>query len=120
MITVPAQRAPSQPKSPRKPRPRPIETYHLLHCDHATVLYILQGKDSYRYVIEPVPCEIGGTAFRLSKQWGVAVEETYHVRLSCEGDTCDCKGGCYVGRCKHVAALAHFVASGQLAERSVA
>jgi hypothetical protein len=95
-------------------RSRPPETYHLLHCDHATVFYILRGKESFRYVVEEIACEIGGRAFRLSKQWGVAVEETYHVRLSAEGDTCDCPGGCYAGHCKHVSALAHFVANGEL------
>lgn len=95
-------------------RPRPPASYHLLHCDHGTVLYILRGKEAFRYVVEVIPCEIGGRAFRLSKQWDVTVEETYHVRLSAEGDTCDCPGGCYSGRCKHASALAHFVANGEL------
>jgi hypothetical protein len=86
----------------------------LLHCPHGTILYILRGREQSRYVVEEIPCEIGGRAFRLSKQWGVPIEASYHVRLSAEGDTCDCPGGCYVGRCKHISALAHFVANGEL------
>jgi hypothetical protein len=78
------------------------------------VLYILRGKESFRYVVEEILCEIGSHGFRLLKQWGVHVEAVYHVRLSAEGDTCDCPGGCYTGKCKHTSALAHFVATGEL------
>jgi hypothetical protein len=78
------------------------------------VLYVLQGKEHFRYTVRPIPCEIGGRAFQVCKQWGGRTEATYYVRLSAEGDTCDCPGGCYVEHCKHTSALAHFVASGEL------
>jgi hypothetical protein len=95
-------------------RPRPVETYQLLRSDHATVLYVLRGREAFRYVVEEIATEIGGRAFRLSKQWGVEVEAVYHVRLSAEGDTCDCAVGCYTGHCKHIHSLAHFLANGEL------
>lgn len=57
------------------------------------------------YVVAPIPSDFG-TAFEVSKvDADGRTEEVYHTLLSASGNTCDCKGGTYCGRCKHSSAL---------------
>jgi hypothetical protein len=94
---------------------QPSRVYYLRQEeDRATVLYIVQGEKAYRYLVEAVPTEISGHCFRLSKQWGFVPEDVYYIRIADDGDSCDCPGGDYTERCKHVAALRYLLAKGEL------
>lgn len=55
-----------------------------------------------------------GTAFELEKQDAQGTAETYRVCLAGRDSTCDCKGHCYRGHCKHVLALQALAAHGRL------
>lgn len=56
------------------------------------------------YFVQKVPSNFGD-GFRLEK-FSAQGGEVYHIHLSDEGHTCDCKGHVYAGHCKHVDALA--------------
>ena len=74
------------------------------------VVRITVGKDSADYFLSTVPADFG-TGFRLEKIGGT---ETYHVNLSPDGHSCECKGFGRWGRCKHVEGLAALKRAGRL------
>jgi hypothetical protein len=74
------------------------------------VVQITVGKDSADYFLSTVPADFG-TGFRLEKIGGT---ETYHVNLSPDGHSCECKGFGRWGRCKHVEGLAALKRAGRL------
>jgi hypothetical protein len=81
------------------------------------LLLTVSGKPS-GYWITPVPTDIPGRAFRVTR-FG-------HTEADADGDyqvligtnphdtSCDCKGFAYHSHCKHSAALAALIASGEL------
>ena len=82
-------------------------------------LQILQGRQSFLYWLQPMPCDgFGAAAFRLEKfrfqEGGDAEELEYHVLLSADGDVCTCKGNTAHGHCKHARACRELRAAGEL------
>jgi hypothetical protein len=67
------------------------------------------------YTLVEIPCggAFDGRGF-VCEKFGAA--EPYHVFLSRNGqnDTCDCPGGTYRGKCKHVAGLRALLSRGRL------
>ncbi len=82
----------------------------------AAVVRIAVGRQAADYVVEPIPSEIGGRAFRLCKVGPGADGEVYHVLLAGDPrqDTCGCKGFARHSHCKHRDGLAALVAAGRL------
>jgi hypothetical protein len=66
------------------------------------VLTIMVGKKAADYFLSTLPTDFG-TGFRLEKIGGA---ETYHINLSPEGCTCECKGFARWNHCKHADGLA--------------
>jgi hypothetical protein len=111
--------SPSVPKSDspardaRKPRPRPRRSIRLVlgsHPDGHGLVWITVGKKVDPYWLSCLPAAAGERAFCLEKPDG----QIHHVALLADGQTCDCPGFTYRGRCKHVAGLAALVHAGKL------
>jgi hypothetical protein len=102
------------------------QTANLAGCDlftasnGVTVLTLATGKGrGYRektYYVEKVPTQLGGRAFRLTPGFldKLAHGEEYHVLLNGPESSCSCPGHSFTGGCKHVSALLHVTAEGQL------
>jgi hypothetical protein len=82
----------------------------------AAVVRIAVGRQEADYLVETIPSEIGGRAFRLSKVGPDADGEVYHVLLTGDPrqDACGCKGYAAHSHCKHRDGLAALVAAGRL------
>jgi hypothetical protein len=82
----------------------------------AAVVRITVGRLPADYLVEPIPSEIGGRAFRLSKVGPDADGEVYHVLLTGDPrqDACGCKGFARHSHCKHRAGLAALCQAGRL------
>ena len=80
------------------------------------VVRITVGKASTDYLLQPIPCEVGGAAFQLTKVGPEADGEVYHVRLTGNPrqDSCDCKGFAKHSHCKHRDGLAALAKAGRL------
>jgi hypothetical protein len=97
----------------RKPRPKPARRVHL-YDGFPMLLEMTVGPVEFTYWLTPVPCDFGAT-FEVRKMLtdGGTV---YHVHIDDEGHhSCDCPGGSYHGKCKHLSALLALVKSGKLA-----
>jgi hypothetical protein len=76
-------------------------------------IVIREPKHSDHYMVTPIPADFG-TAYRVVKYLELD-EPTYHVLLADDGKhSCDCKGFCRWGRCKHVSGLLALRQAGQL------
>jgi hypothetical protein len=103
----------------RKPRPTPVRSYHLPLApfgQNPGVLDIIDGKVITSFFLYPVASDFG-LAYRLEKFAGHQRgddDAVYHVCLEHDTATCDCKGGCYCQKCRHVEALRDLQAKGKL------
>jgi hypothetical protein len=82
----------------------------------AAVVRIAVGRRAADYLVESIPSEVGGRAFRLSRVGPDADGEVYHVLLTGDPrqDSCGCKGYAAHAHCKHRDGLAALVAAGRL------
>jgi hypothetical protein len=82
----------------------------------AGVVRIAVGRLAADYLLQPIPSEIGGRAFQLSKVGPEADGEVYHVLLTGDPrqDSCGCKGFARHSHCKHRDGLAALVAACRL------
>jgi hypothetical protein len=90
---------------------RPVETQ--IEYD-APVLAIRKGKAEDLYTVRELPVGAGfdGRGFALLKD---RTGEHHHTFVARDGsDSCDCPGGTYTGRCKHLDALRHLMTAGRL------
>jgi hypothetical protein len=76
------------------------------------VVVITVGKEAASYRVQVIPSDFGD-AFQVEKL-DPADPEVYHVNLSAEGRTCDCKGFCRWNHCKHADGLAALRSRGLL------
>src|SRR6516225_4015227 len=106
----------SNRKPVRKPRPKPARSIRLAVPPNAEgrngILVITVGKQTDQYFVSRVPSDFG-RGFCLEKI-GDAENTAYHVNLSAERNTCECKGWCRWQHCKHADGLAALVAAGRL------
>ena len=99
------------PRTPRKPRPKPARSIRLTQlpaAGHSGVVKITVGKKTAGYYLDLLPADFG-RAFRLVKFLSeqTPVEPShYDVLLDGQRSSCECKGFCRHGHCKHVDALA--------------
>lgn len=80
----------------------------------APILAIRKGKAEDLYTVRELPVGAGfdGRGFALLKD---RTGEHHNTFLADTGqDSCDCPGGTYTGRCKHLDALRHLIDSGRL------
>jgi hypothetical protein len=111
--------------TPTRPRVKPARHVGLVippDGGASGVVRITAGRVSADYALRPIPSQIGGRAFELTKLGLLADGECYHVRLTGDArqDSCDCRGHVAHGHCKHVDALAALVAAGRLSGKGVA
>ena len=74
------------------------------------VVEIRQNGKLDRYLVAKVASDFG-SGFRVSK---VGSEDEYHVNLTADGHSCECKGFLRWNRCKHSAGLAALQQAGKL------
>lgn len=79
------------------------------------LLEVTVGKQTDFYIGRQIPADFG-VAFALEKQDAEGTAETYHVNLGGADSwpTCDCKGFCYHGHCKHAEGLLALRKTGRL------
>ena len=103
-------------KPARKPRPKPARTIRLavpLNGEGKNgVVRIAVGRAADDYLISRVPSAFG-SGFLLEKV-GDAEGAAYHVHLSGEGPSCECRGFLRWDRCKHADGLAALQQHGKL------
>jgi hypothetical protein len=111
----------------RKPRPKPQRFIRLLvgfNADGANAVIRVRevkGKRApveteERYFVSRVPADFGEGYF-VEKIGPEAEESRYHVHLSADGNSCECRGHLRWGhktQCRHVAGLLALKARGQL------
>jgi hypothetical protein len=71
---------------------------------------ITVGGKATDYYLTGIPSDFG-RGFRLEK---MGAEETYHVNLDADRQTCECKGHLRHGHCKHADGLAALIAASKL------
>jgi hypothetical protein len=82
---------------------------------------ITVGKQTDTYLLHTIPTDFGGGAigFEVEKlDAELATLKTYHVLLNGPESSCDCKGHCRHGHCKHREGLQVLVQSGRMPHRS--
>ena len=115
-MTTTTATAPARQRKPRAKPARSIRLALLPFEGNPGVVRITVGKQSTDYLLLPIPCEVGGAAYQLSKLGLEADGEVYHVRLTGDPrqDSCDCKGFVRHSHCKHRDGLAALVQAGRL------
>lgn len=94
----------------RKPKTKPARRVKLL----GGIMLLTVGKSTTGYYVSRLASDFG-TAYRVEKFADAnGVREVYDVNLNGRETSCTCKGGCYVGRCKHAEALTALVNAGKL------
>jgi hypothetical protein len=112
MSTLAAPRPPQQTSRPaRKPLPRRIAVVQGLRGANAGVVRIAVGKKVDHYAVARLDVPVG-SAWELRKYGADGTDDPYHAFLSGEESSCDCAGGSYVGRCKHLDGLLALAARG--------
>jgi hypothetical protein len=69
------------------------------------------------YHVQPIPTQLGGSAFRLEPAMGDKLaggEESYVVLLHGHNSSCSCSGFQWTNGCKHLSALLHFHGEGRI------
>jgi hypothetical protein len=111
----------THPNPLRKPRPAPVRAVWLDQAsghDEAILTIALthrpteKGRQVNDYYVRPIPSD-WGQAFEVEK-FSTQGGDIYHVLLSPEGDSCDCKGCTRWGHCKHLDTCRELVAAGRL------
>jgi hypothetical protein len=105
---------PAVPSTRRKPA-RKVAWVLRPDDEHASgVISITEGRQTDYYCVEPIPCDMGGRAFRLLKH--VPGAEPYHVRIDNppQDFSCECVGFLAHSHCRHVDSLIALMARGQL------
>jgi hypothetical protein len=90
----------------RPPRPKQPRSLRLLAPG---LVRIVEGPKSDLYTFRKIPSDYG-TAYRVQKVGAVgsAGQDAYHVNLSADGDSCECKGHLRHGHrtvCRHISML---------------
>ena len=108
---------PSQGQAPRQ-RKKPKRFCHIVQpTSPGTVVIALRtvrpkaGDLIETYHLEPIVSQLPGRALILHGGKG----QSYNCLLSGPDSTCDCKGFCFKGVCKHIAALLALQSAGKLA-----
>jgi SWIM zinc finger len=81
-----------------------VELYRTPEGDSWGILNVAICGEATLYWVRRIGSDFGD-GFELQK-FSTFGNDIYHVHLSNEGHSCDCPGGTYHGRCKHMAALA--------------
>jgi hypothetical protein len=117
VLTLPAL-PPSQAK---RPRPKPERTIRLdqpIDGPYPGQVTIRVGGLSTSYQLDSVPTadDFQGQAYKLTKSAVVMdeYEPIYHVLLSRQGHSCECKGFLAHDHCKHIAGLLALQEAGKL------
>jgi hypothetical protein len=117
VLTLP----PLPPSQAKKPRPKPYRSVRLDHPiegDLPGQITIRVGKLHTGYQLDSLPTDddFEGQAYKLTKCALVedAEEPVYHVLLSRQGHSCECRGFLRHDHCKHIAALLALREAGKL------
>lgn len=89
----------------------------IFNKDLPAVLAIPEAKKTTYYFLRHTKCDWDANGWRLSKIYPEPTEDDkeYHVLLSKEGSSCDCKGHLSHGTsCKHISSLWTLMQEGQL------
>ncbi len=104
----------------RKSATKPQRRVTLIGADsNPMVVEMAIGKDTFAYFVKKIHADFGmGFAFRKVEVNGMSEnsEDTYHVHYDPvrRWTRCDCKGGEYLGHCKHQEAIVALINSGKL------
>jgi hypothetical protein len=113
MSILPAQRAPSQPKPPRKPPAGPRQPIGWNWNAERLELTITDcdGKaETYRVLTLHTDFGRGFELVNVGRRFGTF----YHVHFDGPAPSCTCPGGTHRGVCKHITAVAALVVGGAL------
>jgi hypothetical protein len=98
--------SPAVPSKSNRTRPTRVLRYDIMTA--ALTIMVTTGKRVVEatYSLERIGSDFGD-GYKLTKHVGHPGDECdiYHVNLSDEGSTCDCKGASRHGHCKHIDAV---------------
>ena len=75
-------------------------------------VFVRKGRKRDVYHVFPLASDFGGVCVRWHKLDGSGT--TYDLRLAADGSSCDCKGWCYTGGCRHLHVTAELLEAGEL------
>lgn len=93
---------------------KPARTMRFIaHENGVHILALTVGKQTSRYFCQRIPADFG-VGVRLEK-FGAEGGDSYDVNID-HRSSCECRGFCRHGRCKHVDACKKLLAEGKLPE----
>jgi SWIM zinc finger len=96
--------------SKKKPA-RSIRLVRPPSIDGVGVFCVVDGKHTFHYTLREIPCSIGGRGFAVHR---LGLGNLYHVHISDDDPSCECRGFLYHGYCKHVTGLLALIQAGKL------